>query len=73
MKIAGFGCAGIGLLLALVGLLAIVAAFVPGVVNSSETGTAVGIGGALCAGSFLPILIGIVLVVLGGRKKAELD
>lgn len=68
MRIFGFGCLGCGALLGFLGLLAVVAAFVPGVVNSSETGTAVGIGGGLCGAGFLPILVGAVLVLLGGKK-----
>jgi hypothetical protein len=71
MKPAGFGCAGCGALLGLLGLAAIVAAFVPGVVNTSETGTATAIGGAICATSLLPILVGIVLIAVGSRQAAE--
>lgn len=70
MRPVGFGCLGCGALLAFLGFLAVVAAFIPGVVNSSETGTAVGLGGSICGASFLPILIGLVLVVLGGKKDA---
>ena len=70
MKIAGFGCTGCGLLVALMGLLAIIAAFIPGVINGSETGTAIGVGGGLCAVSMMPILLGVVLLVVG-RNKAE--
>lgn len=73
MRIAGFGCAGCGGLLALAGLAVLVLAFVPGVINSAETGTAIGAGGSLCASSFLPLLIGVVLIVVGGGKKNEFD
>lgn len=65
MKFAGGGCLGCGVLLILAALVVFCAAAVPGVVNSAETGTAVGIGGALCTLSFLPLLIGIVLMVMG--------
>ena len=67
MKIAGFGCTGCGLFLGLVGLLAVVAAFVPGIINSSETGTAIAAGGGLCVSALLPFLVGVVLVILGSR------
>ncbi len=58
MKTAGFGCTDCGLLLALVGFGAIAAAFVPGVINGSEQGTAMAVGGGLCATAFLPFLVG---------------
>lgn len=67
MKIAGIGCTGCGLLLALVGLAAMVAAFIPGIINSSETGTAIAAGGGLCASAVLPVIVGVVLVILGSR------
>jgi hypothetical protein len=71
MRPLGFGCLGCGALLAFVGALAVAAAFIPGVVNSSETGTAVGIGGSVCAASFLPLLLGGILVAVGGRKATD--
>ncbi len=71
MRIAGFGCSGCGALLALAGLAAVVAAFVPGVVNGAETGTAIGIGSGLCVASAMPLIVGIVLVVMGGKSDDD--
>lgn len=71
MRIAGFGCLGCGGLIGLAGAAAIVAALIPGVVNSSETGTAFAIGGSICGGAVLPLLVGTVLVVLGGKSEDE--
>jgi hypothetical protein len=71
MKPAGFGCAGCGALIGFLGFAAIVAAFIPGVVNSSETGTAMAVGGGLCAGALFPILIGIVLIAVGSRQAQQ--
>lgn len=68
MRIAGFGCSGCGLFLGLIGLAVIAAAFIPGIVNGSETGTAIAIGGSACAAAVLPMLIGIASVVVGGKK-----
>lgn len=56
-------------MLGLFGLLAVVAAIIPGVVNSSETGTAIGIGGGLCGAAVMPVLLGVILLILG-RSKA---
>ncbi len=69
MRVAGFGCTGCGLAIALTGLVAIVAAFVPGIINGSEQGTAMAAGGSLCAASILPVLIGAGLVIFGGGSK----
>lgn len=69
MRTAGFGCLGCGGLMGLGGLVGIVLAALPGVINSSETFTVAGPSGGLCALSFLPLLIGVVLVVLGGRRS----
>lgn len=68
MKMAGGGCLGCGVLLIMAALVVFCAAAVPGVVNSAETGTAVGIGGALCTLSFFPVLLGIVLLVMGRQQ-----
>lgn len=68
MRVAGFGCLGCGAVLGLLGVLVMVAAVVPGVVNGSEQGTALGIGGAACAMGVLPALVGLVLVLVGGRR-----
>jgi hypothetical protein len=68
MRIAGFGCIGCGALFALLGIVVIIAAFVPGVVNGSETGTAISIGGSACGASFMPLLVGTILVIVGGKK-----
>ena len=70
MKIAGFGCAAIGLLIALVGLLAFVAA-IAGFVNYSEVGTAYVAGGSLCCTAFIPFLVGVALIVMGRKSDAE--
>jgi hypothetical protein len=69
MKILGFGCGALGLLLGLGGLAA-VAAVGAGAVNGAEEGTALSIGGGLCCSAFLPLLVGVALVVMG-RKKPE--
>ena len=69
MKIAGFGCTGCGLLLALAGCSGLALAVIPGVVNSSEQGTAMALGGALCSAGILPFIIGAVLVLMAGKKE----
>lgn len=69
MRVAGFGSLGCGLLLGLLGVLGMVAAVVPGVVNGAEQGTALGVGGAVCAMGVLPVLAGTVLVPVGGRRS----
>lgn len=38
-------------------------------INYSEQMTVAGSGGGLCAASFLPLLIGLVLVVVGGMRE----
>ncbi len=67
MRLTGFGCLGCGGLLALVGAAGLVLAAIPGVINSSATMNVVAPSGGLCISAVVPVLMGLALVILGGR------
>ncbi len=62
-----FGCGGCGCLFVLGGLFAIIAA-AAGAVNSSEVGTAIGIGVGLLFPGLLGLVVGVVCFVISRKK-----
>lgn len=69
LRLGAFGCGGCGCLLLLGGLFAIIAA-AAGAVNSSEVGTAIGIGVGLLFPGLLGLAAGVVCFVLSRKKPA---
>lgn len=67
LKVGAFGCGGCGCLFVLGGLFAIIAA-AAGAVNSSEVGTAIGIGVGLLFPGLLGLVVGVVCFVVSRKK-----
>jgi hypothetical protein len=67
LKAGTFGCGGCGCLFVAGGLFAIIAA-AAGAVNSSEVGTAIGIGVGLLFPGLLGLVVGVVCFVMSRKK-----
>ncbi|KAF0246107.1 MAG: hypothetical protein FD180_1019 [Planctomycetota bacterium] len=67
LKVGAFGCGGCGCVLVLGGLFAIIAA-AAGAVNSSEVGTAVGIGIGCLVPGVLGLGVGVLCFVMSRKK-----